>query len=130
MALQTASAYAVNKCVDADGKISYQDAACPVRGEKIDVVPANPSTEGAQVLQKSTAKQRAEVDSYVSGQNKEAKQRENADAKLGAKCRPHRDKIERRRVMAALVDNAMMAADPEVEFQRNRMKELGCSNIP
>ena len=33
-------AWAVNKCTGTDGKVSFQDAPCPGRGEKIDVQPA------------------------------------------------------------------------------------------
>lgn len=33
-------AWAVNKCTDADGKVSFQDGACVGQGEKIDVKPA------------------------------------------------------------------------------------------
>lgn len=35
-----APVWAVNKCVDAAGKVSFQDAACPGQGEKIEVRPA------------------------------------------------------------------------------------------
>lgn len=36
----TAPAWAVNKCTDAAGKVSFQDAPCPGRGEQVDVRPA------------------------------------------------------------------------------------------
>lgn len=35
-----APAWAINKCTDADGKVSFQDASCPGQGEKIEVRPA------------------------------------------------------------------------------------------
>lgn len=35
-----APAWAINKCTDATGKVSFQDAACPGEGEKIEVRPA------------------------------------------------------------------------------------------
>lgn len=35
-----APAWAVNKCTDANGKVSFQDAPCVGEGEKIDVRPA------------------------------------------------------------------------------------------
>ena len=43
-----APAWAVNKCTDADGKVSFQDAPCAGEGEKIDVRPA---MEGASPVQ-------------------------------------------------------------------------------
>lgn len=35
-----APAWAINKCTDADGKVSFQDAPCAGKGEKIEVRPA------------------------------------------------------------------------------------------
>ena len=35
-----APAWAINKCTDANGKVSFQDAPCVGQGEKIDVRPA------------------------------------------------------------------------------------------
>lgn len=35
-----APAWAINKCTDADGRVSFQDASCPGQGEKIEVRPA------------------------------------------------------------------------------------------
>lgn len=35
-----APAWAVNKCTDADGKVSFQDGPCLGQGEKIEVKPA------------------------------------------------------------------------------------------
>jgi len=35
-----APAWAINKCTDADGKVSFQDAPCAGEGEKIEVRPA------------------------------------------------------------------------------------------
>ena len=37
-------AWAINKCTDANGKVSFQDAPCVGEGEKIDV---RPTTRGA-----------------------------------------------------------------------------------
>ena len=45
-----APAWAINKCTDADGKVSFQDAACAGVGEKIEVRPA---IEGATPIQPS-----------------------------------------------------------------------------
>lgn len=39
--LMAAPAWAVNKCTGADGKISFQEAPCAGRGEKIEVRPAS-----------------------------------------------------------------------------------------
>ena len=41
-------AWAVNKCTDANGKVSFQDAPCVGEGEKIDV---RPTTRGATPVQ-------------------------------------------------------------------------------
>ena len=38
-------AWAINKCTDAQGKVSFQDAPCPGEGEKIEVRPAMPAPE-------------------------------------------------------------------------------------
>jgi hypothetical protein len=130
MILQISSAYAMNKCTDADGKISYQDAACPVRGEKIVVVPANRSTDAAPALNKSTTKQRAELDSYHAKQEKEAKEQEIADKKRDAECQTARQALVRRRARLASTDNTIIAADVEIQIQRERMKDLGCSGVP
>lgn len=43
-----APAWAINKCTDASGKVSFQDAPCAGEGEKIDVRPA---TRGATPVQ-------------------------------------------------------------------------------
>lgn len=39
--LAVTPAWAINKCTGADGKVVFQDAACPGKGEKIDVRPAS-----------------------------------------------------------------------------------------
>ena len=36
-------AWAINKCTDAQGKVSFQDAPCPGEGEQIEVRPAMPA---------------------------------------------------------------------------------------
>ena len=36
-------AWAINKCTDAQGKVSFQEAPCPGEGEKIEVRPAMPA---------------------------------------------------------------------------------------
>lgn len=53
-----APAWAINKCTDADGKVSFQDAPCTGKGEKIEVRPA---IKGAAPVQtpRSTAKEGA-----------------------------------------------------------------------
>ena len=53
-----APAWAINKCTDAGGKVSFQDAPCPGRGETIEVRPA---MEGATPIAPppSTAKEGA-----------------------------------------------------------------------
>lgn len=38
-----APAWAINKCTDANGKVSFQDAPCVGQGEKIEVRPAMPA---------------------------------------------------------------------------------------
>lgn len=43
-----APAWAINKCTDANGKVSFQDAPCPGQGEKIEV---KPTTQGATPIQ-------------------------------------------------------------------------------
>jgi len=43
-----APAWAINKCTDANGKVSFQDAPCEGQGEKIEVRPA---IEGATPIQ-------------------------------------------------------------------------------
>ena len=47
-----APAWAINKCTDANGKVSFQDAACMGDGEKIEV---RPTTQGATPVQLPTA---------------------------------------------------------------------------
>lgn len=42
LALTVSPALAVNKCVDAAGKVSYQEAACPHQGQKLEL----PATAG------------------------------------------------------------------------------------
>lgn len=53
-----APAWAINKCTDANGKVSFQDAPCVGQGEQIEVRPA---IEGATPIQppRSTAKEGA-----------------------------------------------------------------------
>ena len=53
-----APAWAINKCTDADGKVSFQDAPCAGQGETIEVRPA---VQGATPIQppRSTAKEGA-----------------------------------------------------------------------
>lgn len=53
-----APAWAINKCTDADGKVSFQDGPCPGQGEKVEVRPA---MQGATPVQPapSTAKEGA-----------------------------------------------------------------------
>ncbi|MFT4241206.1 MAG: DUF4124 domain-containing protein [Acidovorax sp.] len=43
-----APAWAINKCTGADGKVSFQDAPCPGRGETIE---ARPAMQGATPIQ-------------------------------------------------------------------------------
>jgi hypothetical protein len=43
-----APAWAINKCTDASGKVSFQDAPCTGQGEKITV---RPTTQGATPIQ-------------------------------------------------------------------------------
>lgn len=50
-----APAWAVNKCIGADGKVSFQDAPCTGQGEKIDV---RPSTQGVYPMQPPSSVQR------------------------------------------------------------------------
>ena len=45
-------AWAINKCTDANGKVSFQDAPCVGEGEKIDV---RPTTRGATPVQPAAA---------------------------------------------------------------------------
>ncbi|PJI98514.1 uncharacterized protein DUF4124 [Acidovorax sp. 69] len=47
-----APAWAINKCTDANGKVSFQDALCAGEGEKIEV---RPSTRGATPVPPATA---------------------------------------------------------------------------
>lgn len=47
-----APVWAVNKCTDAHGKVSFQDAACPGKGEKIEVRPA---MQGATLIAPAAA---------------------------------------------------------------------------
>jgi len=47
-----APAWAINKCTDADGKVSFQDAACAGQGEKLEVRPA---MQGATPIQPGAA---------------------------------------------------------------------------
>lgn len=53
-----APAWAINKCTDANGKVSFQDAPCVGQGEQIEVRPA---IEGATPIQppRSTSKEGA-----------------------------------------------------------------------
>ena len=45
-------AWAINKCTDANGKVSFQDAPCVGEGQKIDV---RPTTRGATPVQPAAA---------------------------------------------------------------------------
>lgn len=47
-----APAWAINKCTDANGKVSFQDAPCVGQGEKID---ARPAMQGATPIPPSPA---------------------------------------------------------------------------
>lgn len=47
-----APAWAINKCTDAEGKVSFQDAPCAGEGEKIEVRPA---IQGATPIQPSAS---------------------------------------------------------------------------
>jgi len=47
-----APAWAINKCTDAQGKVTFQDAACPGEGEKIEV---RPSIQGVNPVQPAAA---------------------------------------------------------------------------
>lgn len=70
LTLSTGSAWAVNKCTGADGRVTFQDAPCTGQGERIVVKPATgdapalaqgPSAEGVrlqQQLEKAQAERR------------------------------------------------------------------------
>lgn len=46
LALAAGPAQAVNKCVDAAGKVSYQEAACPHQGQKLELPATGPADNG------------------------------------------------------------------------------------
>lgn len=77
-----AHAWAVNKCIETDGRMVFQDTVCTGKGEKINVRPASgagdtshhiPSTQVTNIDKPKTEAQRIEVQ-ILESQNKRRRQ--------------------------------------------------------
>jgi hypothetical protein len=124
-----APAWALNKCTDAAGKVTYQDRPCPTTGVKIDARPNSvdgaPNPEVARRLDELNRK----IDARRKDEDAERAAHGQRVYAYRAQCQAYADEVERQSAWLYALSGAVRAsAQAGVDSATRRFNDAGCGN--